>query len=119
MKKRNFKGRCEKRDLSKCEGICRTYDPLQAAYALRLSKDPKVRLFRCNVPLEDPCADYMTDFVVEREDGSTAVRECVFRHLLKRPRTIKLLDASQRYWYSQGIYDWKIVVEAREGGEDE
>ena len=27
MKKKGYKGRCEKRSLSKCVGICRTYDP--------------------------------------------------------------------------------------------
>ena len=32
MKKKGYKGRCEKRSLSKCVGICRTYDPIQSAY---------------------------------------------------------------------------------------
>ena len=33
MRKKNYKGRCEKRTLSKCQDICRTYDPIQSAYA--------------------------------------------------------------------------------------
>lgn len=33
MRKKNYKGRCEKRKLSKCEGVCKTYDVIQYAYA--------------------------------------------------------------------------------------
>lgn len=29
MRKKNFKGRCEKRRLSKCEDVCRTFDAIQ------------------------------------------------------------------------------------------
>lgn len=39
MRKKNFKGRCEKRKLSKCEGVCKTYDALQYAYADMLEAD--------------------------------------------------------------------------------
>ena len=31
MKKINYKGRCEKRKVSKCEDICRTYSKIQSA----------------------------------------------------------------------------------------
>ena len=31
MKKINYKGRCEKRKVSKCEDICRTYSGIQSA----------------------------------------------------------------------------------------
>ena len=33
MRKKNFKGRCEKRVVAKCVEVCRTYDPIQYAYA--------------------------------------------------------------------------------------
>ena len=33
MRKKNFKGRCEKRILSKCERLFKSYDPIQNAYA--------------------------------------------------------------------------------------
>ena len=52
MRKKNFKGRCEKRVLSKCEGVCRTYDAIQFAYADRLEADDSVREIRVNVPLD-------------------------------------------------------------------
>ena len=40
MKKKGYKGRCEKRSLSKCVGVCRTYSDLQSAYADVLEADP-------------------------------------------------------------------------------
>ena len=39
MRKKNYKGRCEKRSLSKCQGICKTYDTLQFNYADILQND--------------------------------------------------------------------------------
>ncbi len=33
MRKKNFKGRCEKRMIGKCSDVCRTYDAIQYAYA--------------------------------------------------------------------------------------
>ena len=33
MRKKNFKGRCEKRVIAKCSEVCRTYDAIQYAYA--------------------------------------------------------------------------------------
>lgn len=43
MRKKNFKGRCEKRVIAKCSEVCRTYDPIQYAYADVLQKDDAVR----------------------------------------------------------------------------
>ena len=40
MRKKNYKGRCEKRSLAKCRGICKSYDTIQSRYADMLqSKD--------------------------------------------------------------------------------
>ena len=36
MRKKNYKGRCEKRQISKCEDVCRTYDAIQHGYPDRL-----------------------------------------------------------------------------------
>lgn len=60
MRKRGFKGRCEKRMLSKSKEVCRLYDPIQSAYANQLEKDDAIREIRCNVPLDD--GEHMTDF---------------------------------------------------------
>ena len=64
MKKKGYKGRCEKRSLSKCVGICRTYDHIQSAYADRLEADEQVKEFQCNVLLEGlSIGEYTTDFL--------------------------------------------------------
>ena len=52
MRKKNFKGRCTKRQMSKCTEVCRTYDPIQFAFADLLENDDCVREYRCNVPLD-------------------------------------------------------------------
>ena len=53
MRKKNYKGRCEKRTLSKCKEICRTYDGIQSAYADLLQQNDSITEIRCNVLLDD------------------------------------------------------------------
>ena len=53
MKKKGYKGRCEKRSLSKCVGVCRTYSDLQSAYADILEADPQVKC--CPADQMMPC----------------------------------------------------------------
>ena len=52
MRKKGYKGRCEKRIISKCEGVFRSYDVIQSAYADMLQVDDGIREIRCNVPLD-------------------------------------------------------------------
>lgn len=110
MRKKNFKGRCEKRMLAKCVEVCKTYDPIQHAYADLLSADDSVQEIRCNVPLED--SEYTTDFVCVKTNGDLIVRECVYRKHLSKPLTIKLLDISKEYWLKHGVSDWGLVIDA-------
>lgn len=112
MRKKGFKGRCEKRVLSKCKGVCRTYDPLQAAYADLLQANDAVQEIQCNVPLDD--GEHMTDFLCVKTDGELMVRECVQRKRLLKPMTIRLLDTSRTYWARHGVTDWGLVVNADE-----
>ena len=42
MRKKDYKGRCEKRTLSKCKEICRTYDGIQSAYADLLQQNDSI-----------------------------------------------------------------------------
>ena len=64
MRKKNYKGRCEKQTLEKFTAICKTYDPIQTAYANALVKNDSVASIRCNVVLDgDECGEYMTDFI--------------------------------------------------------
>lgn len=113
MRKKNYKGaKVTKRMLSKCEGVCRTYDSIQYAYADLLSKAEDVQSFRVNVLLEGlQEGEYTSDFVITNTYGGLMVRECVSRKHLTKPMTAKLLDVSRAYWKSHGVSDWGIIVE--------
>lgn len=112
MRKKNYKGRCEKRKLPKCNEVCKTYDAIQYAYADILATCEDVKEIRVNVLLDDlQEGDYTSDFVCTKLNGDLMVRECVFRQHLTKPMTAKLLDASRQYWLRHGVTDWGIVVE--------
>ena len=115
MRKKNYKGRCEKQSLEKFTTICKTYDPIQSTYANILVKNKDVAEVRCNVPLDgDECGEYMTDFVCKKTDGDLMVRECISRKLLSRPQMAAMMDMSRTYWLRHGVTDWGIVVDAAE-----
>ena len=65
MRKKGFKGRCEKRVLGKSKEVCRTYDAIQYACADRLQEDDGVQEIRCNVPL-DGSGDEIGQLFVDR-----------------------------------------------------
>ena len=112
MRKRNFKGRCEKRMIGKCTEVCRTYDAIQYAYADLLQGSDEVKEIRCNVLLDGlDVGEYTSDFVCTKVDGDLMVRECVFRKFLMKPLTVKLLDASREYWIRHGVMDWGLVID--------
>ena len=112
MRKKNFKGRCEKRVLGKCTEVCRTYDAIQYAYADLLQASNEVVEIRCNVLLDGlEVGEYTSDFVCTKADGDLMVRECVFRKFLMKPLTVKLLDASRDYWLRHGVTDWGVVID--------
>lgn len=52
VRKKDYKGRCEKKVLSKSHEVCRTYDAIQSAYADMLQEDESVQEIRCNVLLD-------------------------------------------------------------------
>ena len=111
MRKKNYKGRCEKRVLSKCKEVCRTYDDIQSAYAELLQKSDSITEIRCNVLFNSlEAGEYTSDFVCVKTDGDMMVRECVNRKYLTKPMTVKLLDASRNYWLRHGVTDWGIVT---------
>lgn len=108
MRKKDFKGRCEKRSLSKCIGVCKTYDKLQSVYADILQADNDIVEMHCNVLIEG--TEYTTDFVCTKSNQELKVRECVHRNHLTKPMTIKLLDISKEYWLRRGVTDWGLVI---------
>ena len=108
MRKKNFKGRCEKRRLSKCEDVCRTYDAVQYAYADLLNDSSDIKSFQVNVLLDGLEGGYTSDFVCVKADNDLMVRECVERKHLTKPMTVKLLQASRDFWLRRGVSDWGI-----------
>ena len=112
MRKKGYKGRCEKKDLSKSQEVCRTYDAIQSNYADILQNDNDIQEIKCNVLLDGLSEGaYTSDFVCVKADGDLMVRECVFRKFLKKPMTVKLLDASRDYWINHGVSDWGMVID--------
>lgn len=113
MRKKGFKGRCEKRVIGKCSEVCRTYDPIQYAYADVLQQNDDIQEIRCNVLLDGLTeGEYTSDFVCIKTDGDIMVRECVRRKFLMKPMTVRLLDASREYWLRHGVADWGLVIDA-------
>lgn len=113
MRKKNFKGRCEKRALSKCAEVFCAYDEVQSACANMLQADDAVREIKCHVPLDGlELGDYTSDFVCVKSDGDLMVRECVYAKALTKPLTVKLLDASREYWTRRGVTDWGLAINA-------
>ncbi len=115
MKKKDYRRRCEKVSLSKCDGVCRTYNPIQLQYAYVLQDMPEIESFRANVLMEGLAeGDYTSDFFCKKTDGDYMVRECVYRTMLTKPKTAKLLEESRQYWLRHGVIDWGIVINAEE-----
>lgn len=113
MRKKGYKGRCQKKNLSKCSEVCRSYDEIQFAYADVLNAREDIEEIRCNVYLEElPEGDYMSDFVCVKNGGELMVRECVDRKYLMKPMTVRLLDLSREYWLRRGVTDWGMVINA-------
>ena len=61
MRKKNYKGRCEKKTIDKCKTVCKTYDPIQSAYVDILDDRNDVAEIKCNVELDGDAADFTTD----------------------------------------------------------
>lgn len=115
MLKKNFKGRCEKKSLTKSKDICRTYNPLQSKYTDMLEESPDIQEIRCNVLLEGLAeGEYTSDFVCIKTNGDLMVRECLLRNRLTKPMNARLLNASREYWLKHGVADWGLVINAEE-----
>lgn len=115
MRRKNFKGKCVKRNVGKAKGICCTYDDIQFAYLDVLQNNPEIKEIRCNIAFDSPeLEEYTSDYFCTKENDDLMVRECVFRKLLLKPKTAKLLDASRLYWLKRGVNDWGLVVDEKE-----
>lgn len=52
MRRKGYKGRCEKKSLGKSQNVCRTYNEIQSVYADMLQNDNNIQEIRCNVLLD-------------------------------------------------------------------
>ena len=112
MKKKNYKGKCQKRKVEKCTETFRAYNDVQYAYVNYLEKDDNIKEISCNVLLNGLSeGEYTSDFVCTKADNEVMVRECISRTHLTKPMTIKLLDLSREYWLKKGVCDWGLVID--------
>ena len=112
MNIKNIKTRVTKQCLTKCDK-CRTYSDIALRYALFLESDDSVESFKCNVlltGLKGFDKEYTSDFLITFRDGSLAVRECVQRDYISKPKNVKLLDASKEFWACRGVDNWGLVT---------
>ena len=111
MKKKNYKGKCQKRKVEKCAEIFRAYNDIQYAYVNYLEQDDNIKEICCNVILKElKDGEYTSDFVCTKANNELMVRECVTRTHLTKPMTVKLLDLSREYWLNKGVTDWGLVI---------
>ena len=112
MRKKNYKGRCEKISVSKSKEVCRLYSDLQKKYLKVLQENPEIEEIRCNVLLDGlELGEYTSDFVCIKTGRKMMVRECIETKYLTKPMRVKLLDASRDYWINLGITDWGMIVD--------
>ena len=112
MKKKNYKGKCQKRKVEKCAETFRAYNDIQYAYVNKLEQDDNIKEISCNVFLKElKEGEYTSDFVCIKSNNKLMVRECVQRIHLTKPMTIKLLDLSREYWLKKGVTDWGLVID--------
>ena len=112
MRKKNYKGRCEKLSVSKSKEVCRLYSELQKKYLAVLQGNPEIEEIRCNVLLDGlELGEYTSDFVCIKTGRNMMVRECIETRYLTKPMSAKLLDASREYWMKLGVTDWGMVVD--------
>ncbi len=112
MKKKNYKGKCQKRKVEKCADTFRAYNDIQYAYVNYLEQDHNIKEISYNVLLNGLAeGEYTSDFVCTKSNDELMVRECVPREHLTIPMTIKLLDLSREYWLKKGVNDWGLVID--------
>ena len=105
MKKINYKGRCEKRKVSKCKDICRTYSKIQSALVNALEKDKDVVSFECNVCLEGVSDNmYEVVMVIPTVDLDVDVSMGKTINFTTQPRLIQDFDkatGNNLIWYDE------------------
>lgn len=104
--------------------IC-VHSAAQRAYAKELEADGTVLSYEACVELDkeryiyvNPIdirkgyfeTDWATDFLVRFADGREAVRELSSMESLGKRADLEKLEFSRRYWASQSVAGWKVVL---------
>ena len=115
MRKKDYKGRVEKRVLSKCEGVCRTYDKLQYEYATLLNESDDVKTFTIeflnNMTAEvreqfikqctmEELVEKHTMYIVRRALTALTRRDTMILGNTEGRRT-QLMDDEEIWWYTE------------------
>lgn len=113
MRKKNYKGRCEKRVLSKSKEVCRLYDAIQSKYADILQEDKSIEEIRCNVQLESlPEGEFTSDFLCVKKNGEYRL-EVHHINSVDREKDIEGINyASSWIWVSGNTYGCKSDLKA-------
>ena len=93
MKNRRSHYKTIKKKLNKCGGVFKAYSELQLRYGEKLDEDETILEIKANVVLEDSEVgnDFTSDFLCIKNDGTSMIRECVYKKNLLKPSTIRLL----------------------------
>ena len=76
MKKKNYKGKCQKRKVEKCAETFRAYNDIQYAYVNKLEQDDSIKEISCNVFLKElKEGEYTSDFVCIKSNNKLMVNK--------------------------------------------
>lgn len=95
----------------------------ELAFAQKLEADDTVIRYHTSVPLENFAqiiyltnirkayreAEWLTSFVVEYADGTTAAYEIIRLYHLEKRAEVEKLEISRRYWTSVGVDKWQMI----------
>ena len=113
MRKKNYKGRCEKVSVSKSEDVCRLYSEIQKKYLDMLEENQEIKEIQCNVLLDGlEIGEYTSDFVCKKTGNHLMVRECVEEKYLMK-QALKLQQEQNKQERKERSRKKKEVEEQR------
>ena len=78
--------------------------------AVELNKSQFIQIDTVGLRNEMFNQNWYSDFLIQYDDGSLAVRELLDKNKINYLKELRKLEFSRRYWKQQNINDWKIVL---------
>ena len=78
--------------------------------AVELNKSQFIHIDTVGLRNEMFNQNWYSDFLIQYDDGSLAVRELLDKNKINYLKELRKLEFSRRYWKQQNINDWKIVL---------